>query len=252
MLLISELVSYLDKLLTPNVYNDFCPNGLQVAGVTEIGRVITGVSANQALTQAAIQENADVLLVHHGYFWKGEDDCITGIKHSRLSALIKNDINLMAYHLPLDAHPKFGNNIQLAQRLDIKPTDEFHFDFGPAIGRVGILNRNMSGQEFAEHIETTLQRAPFYIPGKSEKIKSIAWCTGAAQDLLLEAANHNVDAFLTGEMSERTLAFAQESGLHFYAAGHHATERYGIAALGEHLAKKFGIYHKFIDINNPI
>ncbi len=168
MLLLSELVSYLEELLTPHLYHDFCPNGLQVSGVNEIGRIVTGVSANQALTDAAIQENADVLLVHHGYFWKGEGECITGIKHSRLSSLIKNDINLIAYHLPLDAHPKFGNNVQLAERLNIKPMDEFHFDFGPALGRIGRLRQAVSGQEFAEQIESTLRRAPFYIPGRSE------------------------------------------------------------------------------------
>jgi len=252
MVSIASLLDYLDKLLTPNLFKDYCPNGLQVAGVEEITRIVSGVSANQALTQAAIQENADLILVHHGYFWKGEGDCITGIRHARLSPLIKNDINLLSYHLPLDAHAKFGNNIQLAERLNIKPTSEFYFEAGPAIARLGTLKQKKTGSEFSAHIESVLDRKPFYIPGKSEKIESIAWCSGAAQDLLLEASQHNVDAFLTGEVSERTVALAQELGIHFYAAGHHATERYGVLSLGEHLAKKFNLYHRYIDIDNPV
>lgn len=252
MMTIVELIDYLKVLFRPDEYQDFCPNGLQIAGVDSIERIVTGVSANQGLIDAAIQANADCLLVHHGFFWKGEDPCLTGIRYERCSKLIKNDINLIAYHLPLDGHDKVGNNVQLAQQLEIKIAGEFPVPEGHGLGRVGHLKQAMSGTVFAEYIEAVLRRAPLYIPGKSKQVESIAWCTGAAQDFIFSAARSGVDAFLTGEVSERTVAFAQELGLHFYAAGHHATERYGIKALGDHLAEKFKLAHQFIDIDNPV
>ena len=249
---VSDLVSHLNELLKPERFQDFAPNGLQIAGVDCIEHLVTGVSANLALIDAAIEVKADALLVHHGFFWKGEQACITGIRHTRFSRLIKNDINLIAYHLPLDGHDEFGNNAQLAQALAINMTGEFATENGPGIGRVGKLKSLMSGIAFAEHVQAVLQRTPLYIPGHSKQIKKIAWCTGAAQDLIFAAAEVGADAFLTGEVSERTIAFAKELGLHFYAAGHHATERYGIKALGDYLAKTFTCKHTFIDIHNPV
>lgn len=251
MLSINELLSYLDNLLTPNLFRDYCPNGLQVAGRIEIRKIISGVSANQALLDAAVQAQSDLILVHHGYFWRDENPCITGLKQTRLSTLIKNEINLIAYHLPLDAHDTLGNNIQLAKLLGITPINELKVNSGPGLVRIGQLD-GMSGASFASHIEKKLNRQPFYIPGRKEKINSIVWCTGAAQDFIELAIEFGADAYLTGEVSERTVSIAKESGIHFYAAGHHATERYGVAALGEHLAQQFGLAHEFIDIDNPI
>lgn len=252
MVAVNTLVSHLNNLLKPEDYQDYCPNGLQIAGANEIGRIVAGVSANRSLIEAAIDAKADALLVHHGFFWKGEDPCITGIRYDRFSKLINHKINLIAYHLPLDGHDKFGNNAQLAQVLNLKITRDFSVGQGPGLGRVGELKQSMSGIAFAEHVQEVLQRTPLYIPGRSETIQSIAWCTGAAQDLIFKAAEAGVDAFLTGEVSERTVAFAEELGVHFYAAGHHATERYGVESLGNYLAKHFKIHHEFIDVNNPV
>jgi len=249
---IQPLIAHLDELLKPQAFDDFTPNGLQIAGVDHVQCLVTGVSANQALINAAIDAKAHALLVHHGFFWKGEVPGITGIHHKRYASLIKNNINLIAYHLPLDGHDSLGNNVQLAQALGIKVTGTFSVHHGPGIGRLGHLNYVMSGTDFADHINTVLQRKPLYIPGKSRVVNTIAWSTGAAQDLIFSAAKAGVDAFLTGEVSERTVAFAKELGLHFYAAGHHATERYGIQALGTYLASEFNLKHQFIDIDNPV
>jgi dinuclear metal center YbgI/SA1388 family protein len=247
-----DLTAYLHTLLQPEKYQDYCPNGLQISGVKSIEHIVTGVSANQALIDAAIQANADSVLVHHGFFWKGEEPCLTGLRYQRCASLIKNDINLMAYHLPLDGHEKLGNNVQLAERLGIKLTGDLLVPEGPGIVRVGRVKQPISGIGFAEHIESVLKRTPLYIPGSSPTITSIAWCTGAAQDFIFLAEKAGVDAFLTGEVSERTVAFAKELGVHFFAAGHHATERYGIQALGDHLASQFKLRHSFIDVDNPV
>lgn len=249
---IDQLLSHLNELLQPENYNDFAPNGLQISGIDSVERIVTGVSANLALIDAAIQHNADALLVHHGFFWKNEDRVVTGIRYQRFSRLIKNNINLIAYHLPLDGHPKLGNNAQLADVLNLKITGEFETNYGSGVGCVGVLKDTLSGYAFAEHIQERLQRTPLYIPGRSETIQKIAWCTGGAPDLIFAAAKAGADAYLTGEVRESTVAFAEELGLHFYAAGHHATERYGIKALGDYLARKFKLEHRFIDINNPV
>jgi dinuclear metal center YbgI/SA1388 family protein len=252
MLTINELVAYLDELLTPDLYRDYCPNGLQVSGNTYVTKLVTGVSANQTLLDQAAKVAADAVLVHHGFFWQGEDPTLVGIKRARMWTLLKNDLNLLSYHLPLDGHAIFGNNIQLAKVLGIHAFSEIKVKSGPGILHVGNLAQSMSGNEFALHIEHQLLRKPFYIQGHSSEINRIAWCTGAAQDYIEKAAKSGVDAFLTGEVSERTVSLARELGIHFYAAGHHATERYGVLALGEHLTQKFGIVHEFIDVDNPI
>lgn len=248
----NKLIQYLNQLLQPQLFADYCPNGLQIAGQSSIKQIISGVSASQALLDAAIDLKADAVLVHHGYFWKGENPCVIGIKQKRLSAILKHQINLIAYHLPLDAHDIYGNNIQLAAKLDLVVDGEFAVENSVSIGRKGHLQNPMPGMEFATYIEQQLSRKPLYIPGKAAQIHSIAWCTGAAQDNIEEAITAGVDAYLTGEVSERTVLIARESGLHFFAAGHHATERYGVHALGEHLAKKFNLSHQFIDIDNPV
>lgn len=247
-----KLLHYLKEQLKPDMFCDYCPNGLQVAGREDIGKIISGVSATQALLDAAVAQNADAILVHHGFFWKGEDPCVVGIKQKRLATLLRNDINLIAYHLPLDVHPKFGNNAQLAKRLGMVQKSEFAKHNSAMLGCIGQLNTVMSGEQLCSHIHETLNRDPFYIPGTSSEIKKIAWCTGAAQDFLEQAAQVGVDAYITGEVSERTVPLARELGIHFYAAGHHATERYGVKALGDHLASQFNLDHQFIDIDNPV
>ncbi len=250
---LNELAAYIDHLLAIETFSDYCPNGLQVQGRAEVRTLVGGVTACQALLDAAVERQADALLVHHGYFWKGEDPRIIGIRYHRLRTLLRHDLSLLAYHLPLDAHPLYGNNIQLAARLDLIVEGSFSpLGRGPVIGCVGVLREPASGPECAARIAATLDRLPLHIPGAAPLIRRLAWCTGAAQSYLEAAIDQNVDAFLTGEISEPTVHLARESGLHYFAAGHHATERYGVQALGAHLAEQFGLQFAFVDITNPV
>lgn len=247
---LQTLNDYLNQLLEPSNFKDYCPNGLQIEGKSDVKKIVTGVSACQQLIDKAVEKNADALLVHHGYFWNAEDPCIVGMKKKRISTLLQHQINLFAYHLPLDAHIEFGNNIQLAKvlNIDIDLTKERKNNLLFS----GKLFDPMMGHEFSSYLYEKLNREPLYIPGNDTQIKTIAWCTGAAQDYIAEALELGVDAFLTGEVSERTVHFARENEINFYAAGHHATERYGIKALGEHIAQQFSIEHEFVDIQNPV
>lgn len=251
MVQLKDLLSYSNNILEIERFNDYCPNGLQVEGKTEIKKIISGVTASQALIDAAIKEKADILLVHHGYFWKGEDARIIGLKYKRVRSLIESGINLLAYHLPLDAHPLYGNNAKLAEILDLEIAGSFPSG-SDAVGMYGTLKIPMSAAEFSKKIASVLDREPLHIGENSEQIHTLAWCSGAAQGYIEAAAELGVDAYLTGEISEQTVHVAREYGLHFYAAGHHATERYGVQALGEHLASHFDLNHQFIDIFNPV
>jgi len=251
MVQLKDLLSYTNNILEIERFRDYCPNGLQLEGRAEVNTIISGVTASQALIDAAIKEKADVLLVHHGYFWKGEDGCITGLKYQRVRSLIEAGINLLAYHLPLDAHPLYGNNAKLSEKLELDITGSFP-SAKDAVGMYGSLKTPMSANEFSQKIAAALQREPLHIGNDDETIQTIAWCSGAAQNYIEQAAEFGVDAYLTGEISEQTVHIARESRLHFYAAGHHATERYGVQALGEHLAEQFAINHQFIDISNPV
>lgn len=244
-----NITRYIDELLNVSQFNDYCPNGLQVEGCTEIAHIVSGVTASQALIEAAIEQQADVLLVHHGYFWKGEEPCITGLKRERIVRLLENDINLLAYHLPLDAHPELGNNAQLAKKLGLQ-VEGTAGDTG--LIWYGSLSAACTASELAARIDTALDRAPLYIEGGEGPISRVAWCTGAAQGYIEQAAALGVQAFISGEISEQTVHQARELGLNYYSAGHHATERYGVQALGEHLAEHFGIRHSFVDIDNPV
>lgn len=246
------LLDYLDQLLQPKTYNDYCPNGLQVLGKNNIRTLVTGVTANDALIAAACAVNADALLVHHGFFWRGENPCITGYKHQRLKKLLQHDINLIAFHLPLDMNKEFGNNAQLAHRLTIIPQGQIAEGDPSCLVWHGVLAEPLSGLQLCDHVTQQLGRVPLHIEGRSQHIKTIAWCTGAAQDCIQLAVNHGCDAFLTGEVSERTVDIARETGIHFYAAGHYATERYGVQALGALLAERFDLNHQFIEIDNPV
>lgn len=251
MIQLKELLSYLDNLLEVERFQDYCPNGLQVEGRMEVKNIISGVTASQALIEAAIKAKADVLLVHHGYFWKGEDPRIIGIKYQRLSRLLETGTNLLAYHLPLDAHPLYGNNAQLAERLELDIAGAFPATSN-AVGMYGRLKSPQPASAFAQKIHAVLSREPLHIGDPEAEIRTIAWCSGAAQNYIEQAAELGVDAYLSGEISEQTVHLARENGVHFFAAGHHATERYGVKALGEHLAQQFGLNHEFIDIDNPV
>jgi len=248
-----ELVAVANEWLQPALFNDYCPNGLQVEGRTEVRHIVSGVTASLALIEAAIEQKADVLLVHHGYFWRGEDARIVGMKRRRVENLLKNQINLLAFHLPLDAHPLYGNNVQLAQRLGIRVTGTLEPHNPRAIGNTGeLLAGELSLADFAAQIETTLQRAPLVIAGGNHPVKRVGWCTGGAQGYIEQALACGMDTYITGEISEQTVHIARECGIHLIAAGHHATERYGVQALGAALAEHFGVSHQFVDSDNPV
>lgn len=248
---LKELVAYTNDLLEIDRFQDYCPNGLQVEGKPQVQRLISGVTASQALLDAAIAAKADAILVHHGYFWRGEEVRIVGLKRRRIKSLLDHNISLLAYHLPLDAHPVYGNNVQLAKRLQLTIEGQFGPD-KPAIGLYGRLARPMAAKEFAEQLDSQLGQPPLHIPAATKTIKSIAWCTGAAQGYIEQAMSLGVDAYLSGEASEQTVHMAREGNVHFFAAGHHATERDGARALAEHLAQQFELEQQFIDIPNPV
>jgi dinuclear metal center YbgI/SA1388 family protein len=252
MIPLNELVQYCDHYLEAASFRDYCPNGLQVEGRGGVGMLVSGVTASQALIEAAVEAQADVLLVHHGYFWKGEDARVTGIKKRRLQELLRHDISLIAYHLPLDAHPDVGNNAQLAQRLGFSIQGCTGEKDGPQLLFLGAPESPMTAESLAAHIERRLGRRPQHIPGSASRIVRLAWCTGAAQSWIEQAAAQGVDAFISGEISEPTVHVARECGIHYFAAGHHATERYGVQALGVHLSEQFGLEHRFIEIGNPV
>jgi dinuclear metal center YbgI/SA1388 family protein len=247
---LSDLVLHLDQCLQPGSFRDYCPNGLQVEGRSSVVRIATGVTANQALIDSAIEWRADALLVHHGYFWKGEAAEIVGMKRRRLASLLGNDVSLLAYHLPLDAHPVMGNNACFGRLLGVSSGAPLE---AQSLVNVGTLPEAISMREMIARIEQVTGRVPFHAgPDQSDSIQKIAWCTGAAQGYIDAAVAADADLFITGEVSEQTVHIAREEGIHFLAAGHHATERYGVQAVGEYLAKKFGLEHRFIDIDNPV
>jgi dinuclear metal center YbgI/SA1388 family protein len=248
---LDELVTYLDDLLDVGRFADYCPNGLQVEGRPIVRKLISGVTASQALLEAARERQADAVLVHHGYYWRGEDPCLVGIKRQRIQTLLQAEMSLLAYHLPLDAHPMYGNNAQLGERLGFVTEGQFG-QSTPAIGLYGHLVESMTATALSQHIEQVLQRTPLHIAGGPSLIHTIAWCSGAAQSYIEQAVELGVDAYLSGEISEQTVHIAREAGIHYFAAGHHATECYGVQALGEHLAAHFGLEHEFIDIANPV
>lgn len=249
---LNDLVTYLNKRLAPEMFRDYCPNGLQVEGKQEVKTVISGVTASQALIDKAVELNADVLLVHHGFFWKGEDSCITGMKKRRIQALLANGISLLAYHLPLDAHPEVGNNAQLAKVLGIEISGGLEPENPRSIGNIGRLPEPMNATDFADHIEKALGRKSLHISGGDHDISTVAWCTGGAQGYIEKASALGVDAYISGEVSEPTYHHAIENGIHYFAAGHHATERYGVQALGEELVQQFDLLHQYVEINNPV
>ncbi len=247
-----DLIRYCDDLLDAASFRDYSPNGLQVEGRPRIERLVAGVTASLALVEAAATAKADALLVHHGWFWKGEPAVITGIRQRRIRTLLEAGINLIAYHLPLDAHPELGNNAGLGRLLGVTPLDGFGPGDGPAIGMAGEFVAPVEPASLASLLSEGLGRQPLWIDAGTGKIRRIGWCTGAAQGYIEVAAAHGLDAFVSGEISEQTVHLARELGIHYFAAGHHATERFGPDALGRHLAGRFDLDYRFIDIDNPV
>lgn len=248
----NELIAYLDDHLCSQQIKDFCPNGLQVEGKPVINKIITGVTASQALIDAAIENNADAILVHHGYFWKGEPAEIKGMKKQRIKRLLQHDINLIAYHLPIDVHPTLGNNAQLARKLNITSVEPVEGATPIGVVMRGEFVEPVLGEQLVKKVEQSLLRKPLSSMVRNEPIKTVAWCTGGGQSYIDLAASLDIDLFITGEASEQTIHSSREQGIDFIAAGHHATERYGVQALGNHLAEKFGLEVQFIDIDNPV
>ena len=248
-MLLNELRDYIGSLLEVSRFRDYSPNGVQVEGKAQVLRIASGVTASQRLLEAATTWGADAILVHHGYFWRSEDATITGIKKRRIAHLLQHDVSLLAYHLPLDAHAELGNNAQLGKRLGFVEQGRFGEQ---DIACHGELEQPQMLAQLSAHIEGVLQRAPQVIGDGSRTIRRIAWCSGGAQGYFDAAVALGVDAFLTGEISEQNVHVAQETGVAFIAAGHHATERYGIRALGEHLAARFGVEHRFFDMDSPV
>ena len=253
MVLRDTLVTDLDLYLNSSSFKDYCPNGLQIAGKVEINTLISGVTANQALIDAAIDSNADAVLVHHGFFFKGESEAIVGIKKNRIAALLKNDISLFAYHLPLDLHAELGNNVLFGHAMGWQDQEVFSMLGVDGLGRAATFATPISPGELGQQLAGVLQRDPQHLSTtKNSKITKVAWCTGAAQDGIVDAYMHGANAFISGEVSERTFAQAQELGVHYFVAGHHATETFGARALGEYCAAKYNLQHEFIDIVNPV
>ena len=247
-----RLCDFCDDYLRVSEFQDYCPNGLQVESTTEVNHIVAGVTASLALIDAAIEVGADTLLVHHGYFWKGESQPIAGFKGRRIRRLIQNNINLLAYHLPLDAHPVVGNNAQLAKVMGWSTDGSFGSVGQHDIVFHGHLGSETSLEALSSEIGSKLDSQPMSISAGDKAIKTIAWCTGAAQSYIEAAAERGIDAFVSGEVSEHTFHFAREAGIHYIAAGHHATERYGVQALAVELAQRFELRQQFIDIPNPV
>jgi dinuclear metal center YbgI/SA1388 family protein len=238
----------LNELLRPESFEDYGPNGLQVEGRCEVRRVVSGVTASLALIDAAIDAGADALLVHHGLFWRGHDGRLSGWLKQRVARLLGAGLNLFAYHLPLDAHAELGNNARLGLRLGLRANARFG---AQALGFIADAADLTRSEALAARVATALGRAPLLLPGDGRELRRIAWCTGGAQGLLEEAIVAGADAFLSGEVSEPQAHLARESGVAYLACGHHATERFGVQAVGEWLAARCGIEHRYIDIDNP-
>lgn len=246
-----EMVSYLDTLLEPWRFQDYCPNGLQVEGRSSVTKLASGVTASQRLLDAAAEWGADAILVHHGYFWKGEQQAVVGMKRRRLATLLGNDISLLAYHLPLDAHPTLGNNARLGELLGFSAPLPLQAD-DAGVGNIAELPAATPVSELLDRLRRLTEREPLHIGAQEAVVRRVAWCTGAAQGYIEAAVAAGADAFITGEASEQTVHIAREEGIHFIAAGHHATERYGVQAVGEKVAQEFALQHRFIDIDNPV
>jgi len=247
----TELVAAANALLQPERFRDYGPNGLQVEGRLRVAKLVSGVTASRALIEAAIASGADTVLVHHGLFWRGQSGCVTGWMKQRLALLLAHDINLLAYHLPLDAHPELGNNAQLGNRVGWVGQSRFGEQDLGWLGERADGRSYANAQDLADQLVSVLSRPVALVNEGSIAVKKIAWCSGGAQSYFEAAIAAGADVFVTGELSEPQAHLARECGVAYIAAGHHATERFGAPAVAAHLAQQFGLQHEFIDIDNP-
>ena len=249
---LQDIIQWCDQTLKSPEFKDYAPNGLQIEGKTEVRKILAAVTASQDAIDAAIQENADLLLVHHGYFWKGEAYPITGMRGKRIKSLIQHDISLLAYHLPLDSHPSLGNNAAIADLLELERIETLDPSERHPIGNIGYLNQPMPVEEFKTFVSEKLKFDVTHLPADKTMIEKVGFCTGGAQDYIVKAAEQGCDAYISGEVSERTFYEAKELGVHYFACGHHATERYGVQRLGQAISEQFDIEYVYFELNNPI
>ncbi|WP_180007670.1 MULTISPECIES: Nif3-like dinuclear metal center hexameric protein [unclassified Acinetobacter] len=249
---LSEIIQWCDSTLKAHEFKDYAPNGLQIEGSAEVHKILCAVTASQTAIEAAIAAKADLLLVHHGYFWKGEAYPITGMRGKRIKSLIKKDISLVGYHLPLDSHPTLGNNAAIADLLELENIEALDPTERNPIGNVGYLKQAMTPAAFKEFVSERLGFDAIHLPADKPSIQKIGFCTGGAQDFIGKAAALDCDAYISGEVSERTFYEAEELNVHYYACGHHATERYGVQRLAKAISEQFNIEYSYFELNNPI
>lgn len=249
---LKEIIQWCDQTLNTHEFKDYAPNGLQIEGRSDVQKILCAVTASQEAIEAAIAQNADLLLVHHGYFWKGEPYPITGMRGKRIKSLIQHDISLVGYHLPLDSHPSLGNNAAIAECLALENLQALDPSERHTIGNIGFLKQAMSASEFRDYLTARLGFNTIHLPAEKSQIQKIGFCTGAAQDFIGKAAEQGCDAFISGEVSERTYYEAKELGVHYYACGHHATERYGVQRLAKAISEQFNIEYSYFELNNPV
>lgn len=249
---LNDLIQWCDTTLQASQFKDYCPNGLQIEGKSEVDILVSSTTASLQAIETALDLKADALIVHHGYFWKGEPSPLTGLKGKRIKQLMHANVSLIAYHLPLDAHPDLGNNAALAELLGIQITGALDSTERFPIGNIGELAQAISPHAFATLLEEKLGQKPLHISNQKTQLKRIGFCTGGAQDFLAKAAALECDAYISGEVSERTYHEALEYQVDYFAAGHHATERYGIQRLAEALAAEFNLQHHYVELNNPV
>lgn len=249
---LNQIITWCNQTLSSHEFKDYAPNGLQIEGKSDVKKIVCAVTASQEAIDAAIAENADLLLVHHGYFWKGEPYPITGMRGRRIKNLIQHDISLLAYHLPLDSHPKLGNNAAIADILELENLHALDPSERHPIGNIGDLKNPMTPETFKDYLTQRLGFNTIHLAANKATIQKVGFCTGAAQDFITKAAIQNCDAFISGEVSERTYYEAKELNVHYYACGHHATERYGVQRLAQAIAAEFDIEMVYFELNNPI
>ena len=249
---LNDIIKWCDQTLKTHEFKDYAPNGLQIEGKSEVKKILCAVTASQDAIEAAIAQNADLLLVHHGYFWKGEPYPITGMRGKRIKSLIQNNISLVTYHLPLDSHPILGNNAAIADILKLENIENLDVSERHPIGNIGYLKNAMSPEIFKNYISERLGFNAIHLPADKTAIQKVGFCTGGAQDYIGKAADQDCDAYISGEVSERTFYEAKELDVHYYACGHHATERYGVQRLGKAISEQFNIEYSYFELNNPI
>ena len=249
---LADIIQWCDSTLKSHEFKDYAPNGLQIEGKTEVNKIVCAVTASQTAIDAAIAQGADLLLVHHGYFWKGEAYPITGMRGKRIKSLIQHDISLVGYHLPLDSHPTLGNNAAIADLLELQNIEALDPTERHPIGNIGYLKSAMSPEAFKAFVSERLGFDAIHLPSDKSTIQKVGFCTGGAQDYIAKAALQNCDAYISGEVSERTFYEAAELGVHYYACGHHATEKYGVQRLAKAISEQFNIEYSYFELNNPI